>query len=303
MSVFVELTVGASAGQVSLAQADAIAAVAQGVGATGIRLMDNGSDGPTIDPSIVGAYLAGRHSGLAYVIDTPTTRHAPYNLGRRVLSFDRAAEGRVGVVLRTGDGDEVSDAVQPDGGADDPAQRWAEYAAVLTGLWESFPRNALLGDQASALVVDEELIRPVHFEGRFYRARGSLDGPASVQGRPVLLAADPAELGWARIAKAADAVIVDPADAVGAADALSGELVAAGRRREDVAVLLRVFDDLSGVPAWTAVDGINGFVLAPRGSASEIEAAVRDVVPRLRKPGGSTLRSSLGLPDLLQVNA
>jgi alkanesulfonate monooxygenase SsuD/methylene tetrahydromethanopterin reductase-like flavin-dependent oxidoreductase (luciferase family) len=303
MSVFVELTVGASAGQVSLMQADAIAAVAQDVGATGIRLVDNGSNESTIDPSIVGAYLAGRHSRVSFVIDSPTTHHAPYNLARRVLSFDRATEGRVGVVLRTGDGDEVSDAVQPDVAADGRALRWAEYAAVLTGLWESFPRNALLGDQASALVVDEELIRPVHFEGRFYRARGSLDGPASVQGRPVLLAADPAELGWARIAKAADAVIVDPADAVGAADALSGELVAAGRRREDVAVLLRVFDDLSGVPAWTAVDGINGFVLAPRGSASEIEAAVRDVVPRLRKPGGSTLRSSLGLPDLLQVNA
>jgi alkanesulfonate monooxygenase SsuD/methylene tetrahydromethanopterin reductase-like flavin-dependent oxidoreductase (luciferase family) len=303
MSVFVELTVGASAGQVSLAQADAIAAIAQGVGATGIRLVDSGSGESTIEPSIVGAYLAGRHGRLSFVIDSPTTHHAPYNLARRVLSFDRATEGRVGVVLRTGDGDAVSDAAQPDVAADDPAQRWAEYAAVLTGLWESFPRNALLGDQAAALVVDEELIRPIQFEGRFYRVRGSLDGPASVQGRPVLLAADPAELGWARIAKAADAVILDPADAVGAAEALSGELVIAGRRREDVAVLLRVADDLSDVPAWTAVDGIDGFVLAPRGSAAEIEEAVRDVVPRLPNPGGSTLRSGLGLPDLLQVNA
>jgi alkanesulfonate monooxygenase SsuD/methylene tetrahydromethanopterin reductase-like flavin-dependent oxidoreductase (luciferase family) len=292
MSVFVELAVGTSPGQVSLAQADAIAAAAQEAGATGIRLVDNGSGASTIDPSIVGSYLAGRHGHLAYVIDAPTTRNAPYNLARRVLALDRASEGLVGVVLRTGDGDEVSDAGQPAAGAVDRAERWEEYAVVVTQLWESFPRSALLGDQAAALVVDEHLIRPIDFDGRYYRVRGPLDGPASVQGRPVLFAADPGELGWARIARVADAVIVDQADAVDAANALSDELAIAGRRREDVALLLRVTDLRR---AWSAPDGIDGVVLAPNGSPSTMAKEVRELVPPLRSRVGSTLRFGLGL--------
>jgi alkanesulfonate monooxygenase SsuD/methylene tetrahydromethanopterin reductase-like flavin-dependent oxidoreductase (luciferase family) len=286
VSVFIELAVGTSPGQVSLAQADAIAATAQEAGATGIRLLDNISGAPTIDPSIVGSYLAGRHNHLAYVIDVPTTRNAPYNLARRVLAFDRATDGRVGVVLRTGDGDEVSDAVQPAAGAADRAQRWAEYAAIIAGLWESFPRSALLGDQAAALVVDEALIHPIDFDGRYYRVRGPLDGPGSVQGRPALFAADPAELGWARIAQAADGVIVDAADVVGAVDALSDQLAAVGRRRHEVALLVRVSD----VRALPAADG---YVLALNGSTAGVAEAVRELVHQLRSPAGSTLREAL----------
>jgi alkanesulfonate monooxygenase SsuD/methylene tetrahydromethanopterin reductase-like flavin-dependent oxidoreductase (luciferase family) len=291
MSVFVELAVGTSPGQVSPAQADAIAAAAQEAGATGIRLVDNGSGVPTVDPSIVGSYLAGRHGLLAYLIDAPTTRNAPYNLARRVLAFDRATNGRVGVVLRTGEGDEVSDAVQPAAGAADRAQRWAEYAAIVTGLWESFPRSALLGDQAAALVVDEALIRPIDFDGRYYRVRGPLDGPGSVQGRPVLFVADPAALGWARIAQAADGVIVDAGEAVGAAEALSDQLATVGRRRDEVALLARVSD----IRTWTAPAGVDGVVLVANGSASDIAAAVRDLVPSLGSPVVSTLRSALTL--------
>jgi alkanesulfonate monooxygenase SsuD/methylene tetrahydromethanopterin reductase-like flavin-dependent oxidoreductase (luciferase family) len=286
MSVFVELAVGTSCGQVSLAQADAIAAAAQEAGATGLRLVDSGFDAATVDPSIVGSYLAGRHGDLSYVIDAPTTRNAPYNLARRVVAFDRAADGRVGLVLRTGEGDEVSDAVQPAVGAADRAQRWAEYAAIATGLWESFPRNALLGDQAAALVVDETLIHPIDFDGRYYRVRGPLDGPGSVQGRPVLFAADVAELGWARIAQAADGVIVDATEVAGADDALSDQLAAMGRRRDEVALLARV-SDVGALPA------ADGYVLALNRTAAGIAEAVRELVPQLRGAAGPTLREAL----------
>ena len=77
---------------------------------------------------------------------------------------------------------------------------------MLTRLWESFPREALIGDQETRLVVDDALIRPIDHDGRFYRVAGPLDGPSSVQGRPVLAAADRAALDDA--AAVAGSVIV-----------------------------------------------------------------------------------------------
>jgi alkanesulfonate monooxygenase SsuD/methylene tetrahydromethanopterin reductase-like flavin-dependent oxidoreductase (luciferase family) len=165
---------------VSLADAGAIAAVAEEVAVTAIRLVDGVTAGHTLDPTVVSAYLAGIHDGLGYVADVATTHNAPYNVARRVLSLDRATGGRVGVALRAGDGDEVSEATVPDPTATDPAQRWVEYARVLTRLWESFPREALIGDQETGVVVEDALIEPISHDGAFYRVAGPLDGPSSV---------------------------------------------------------------------------------------------------------------------------
>jgi alkanesulfonate monooxygenase SsuD/methylene tetrahydromethanopterin reductase-like flavin-dependent oxidoreductase (luciferase family) len=179
----VQLAVGP--GALSLADADTVAGVAREAGVV-LRLVAG-----HLDPTVVAGYLAGRHPGLELLVDIPTTHNAPYNTARRVLSLDRATGGRVGVVLRTGDGDDVSDAVAPDRTATDRAERWAEYASILTRLWESFPREALVGDQENAVVADDTLIRPISHTGRFYRVAGPLDGPSSVRGRPEIAAADP----------------------------------------------------------------------------------------------------------------
>jgi alkanesulfonate monooxygenase SsuD/methylene tetrahydromethanopterin reductase-like flavin-dependent oxidoreductase (luciferase family) len=109
---------------------------------------------------------------------------------------------------------------------------------VLTRLWESFPRAALIGDQEAALVVEEALIRPIHHEGAFYRVAGPLDGPSSVQGRPVVVA-DLGVLDPAAAAESADVVVVDLENAAGADAALAWALRRAGRSRQDVALLGR----------------------------------------------------------------
>ncbi|MDV6265405.1 LLM class flavin-dependent oxidoreductase [Rhodococcus globerulus] len=306
MTVFVELAVGESAGQVSVSAADAIARVAQSVNASGIRLVDEVDSLRTIDSSIVGSYLAGRYGHLGYLIDARTTHNAPYNLARRVLSLDRATDGRVGVVLAPGEGDEVSDATTPDPQASDTSERWVEYADIVSRLWESFPRAALLGDQERATFVDDTLIAPINHEGRFYRVAGPLDGPASVQGRPVVVAADPDALGWSRIAAVADVVIVERNNIDGADAALSGALHSVGRRRSDVALLARLTGAVSAVELkqWAPDNGVDGFVLATSGrDEAAIVDLVRDVVPQLAGPIGRTLRSTLALRESAEVFA
>ncbi|MEV6154498.1 LLM class flavin-dependent oxidoreductase [Nonomuraea sp. NPDC052129] len=312
------LAVGAPTGPalVSLADAVVIAAVAEEFGVAAIRLADGSADdgatGRTLDPTVVGAYLAGVHGGIGYVAEVPTSHNAPYNAARRVLSLDRATGGRAGVALRAGGGDEVSEATAPDPGASDPVQRWREYAHVLTRLWESFPRTALIGDQEAGIVVRESHIKPISHEGAFYRVAGPLDGPSSVQGRPVVVA-DLGVLDATAVAESADVVVVDRERAAGADAALAKALRAAGRSREDVALLGRVeaaLDDPAELLAWAAEHRLDGFELVLTGGAAAVLTALRALVPRLTAVGSahptsahSTLRSALGLPELMAVAA
>jgi alkanesulfonate monooxygenase SsuD/methylene tetrahydromethanopterin reductase-like flavin-dependent oxidoreductase (luciferase family) len=301
---------------VSLADAGAVAAVAEEVGVASIRLVDGVAAGRTLDPTVVGAYLAGIHGGVGYVAEVPTTHNAPYNAARRVLSLDRATGGRVGVALRAGEGDEVSEATVPDPSATDPAQRWTEYARVLTRLWASFPREALIGDQAAGIVVEEALIKPINHEGPFYRVAGPLDGPSSVQGRPVVVA-DLGVLDATAVAESADVVVVDREYAAGADAALAEALQQAGRSREDVALLGRVevaLDDPAAAAAlgdelraWADEHRLDGFELVPTGGTEAVVTALRALVPQLvdaaAVSSAPTLRAALGLRPLAAVPA
>ncbi|MDG4797967.1 LLM class flavin-dependent oxidoreductase [Micromonospora sp. WMMD1082] len=298
---------------VSLAGARTIAAAAEQVGVAAIRLVDSGPPGRTLDPTVVAAYLAGVHGGVGYVAEIPTTRHAPYNVARRVLSLDRATAGRAGIALHPGQGDEVSTATAPDPDAADPSGRWAEYARVLTRLWESFPRAALVGDQQAGIVVDTALVAPIHHEGVYYRVAGPLDGPSSRQGRPVVVA-DLGTLDVAAIAESADIVVVDRWRAAGAHAALTDALHRAGRSRPDVALLGRA--ELAGydpsatafgdeLRAWAAEHQLDGVELVARGGTGTVVAALRAVVPQLteHRPSPPTLRAAVGLPEVAAVLA
>lgn len=291
MTVIVEIAVGEAPSHVSIAEADAIVAAAQDAGVTAIRLVDQLGGHQAIDPSVLAAHLGGKYADIGWMIDAPTSHNAPYNLARRLLSVDRATGGRAGVVLLPGVGDEVSDAAAPDRGTTDRADQWIEYAQILTQLWESFPSAALLGDQENALVVDDAMIRPIDFDGHFYRVAGPLDGPSSVQGRPVLVATEPAAVGWSRVAPIADAVIVDHAEIDCAAAELTTALTSVGRRRDEVALLERI-GDTEVMPAH----GVDGIVLAVDGGASEILSAI-SAVARQTSPGRrGTLRAEFGVP-------
>jgi alkanesulfonate monooxygenase SsuD/methylene tetrahydromethanopterin reductase-like flavin-dependent oxidoreductase (luciferase family) len=258
MSTVLQLSLAVGPAGVSLAEAVTIAAAAEEAGIAAIRLTDGGA----LDPTVVAAYLAGLHGGIGYIAEIPTTHNAPYNVARRVLSLDRATGGRAGVALLAGAGDEVSEATVPDPGAVDPARRWSEYAVVLTRLWESFPRAALIGDQAAGLVVDEALIEPIGHEGSFYRVAGPLDGPSSVQGRPAIVA-DLGVLDVTTVAASADVVVVDRERVPGTDAALAQALRQVGRPRRDVALLGRVGsavdDDLV---AWAEEHRLDGFEVA-----------------------------------------
>lgn len=308
MSIAIQLALAVGGeGLLDLAAAGVIAAAAQEAGVAAIRLADRASAGPALDPTVAASYLAARHGGVGWVPAVPTTGNAPYNAARRLLSLDRATGGRSGVALRPGHGDEVSEQVVPDPGATDPVRRWTEYARVLTRLWESFPRTALIGDQRAGVVVDDTLIHPIRHRGEFYRVAGPLDGPSSVQGRPVLVA-DLGPLDVTAVAPSADVVVVDLKRAAGVDAALSQALRLAGRDRDAVALLGRVTvgrtDAAAGLAArlraWADEYLLDGFELVPEGGADDVLAVIRALPPG---PPAPTLRAAFGLREPLAVAA
>ncbi|MTE15688.1 LLM class flavin-dependent oxidoreductase [Nocardia aurantiaca] len=306
-----ERTAPAGPAPVSLAASAEIATAAAEAGVAALRLRDIAGASRALDPSVVGAYLAGRASELGYLVDLPTSGNAPYNAARRLLSFDRATGGRAGVVLRAGGDDEVSRATAPESRGDDRARRWSEYGEILTRLWESFPRDALIADQHRGVVVDETLITAIDHDGQFYRVAGPLDGPSSVQGRPVVAATDLDVLSWDDIAGVADAVIVQRDQVAAASVDLAAALTRAGRARTEIALLastpVSIGEDThvaavaAELSSWVTDAGVDGLVLAPTGGAEAVLATVRDLVPLLAGSRGSTLRATLGLPVLAGV--
>ncbi|MFE6164026.1 LLM class flavin-dependent oxidoreductase [Streptomyces sp. NPDC056486] len=281
-----------------------VATIAHDTGVSAVRLLD-GAPGDVLDPVTTAAHLAGRFPDLRWLVDAPTTHNAPYNLARRVLSLDRATNGRSGLVLRSGDGDEVSEATVPDPAATARTLRWAEYARVLTGLWETFPAAALLGDQETGVFTEDTLIRPLGHEGRFYRVAGPLDGPSSPQGRPVLVADAGDELDLADALAHADVVILPEEHDEQTATRLTEAFGRAGRPREEVRVLGRVGFPASGdsperVAAYLAeraeLYGLDGLDLTITGAPGRLRAVLEALVPRLQPPAGPTLRAALGLP-------
>ncbi|GAA4665833.1 LLM class flavin-dependent oxidoreductase [Gordonia humi] len=303
MTVFIEVSIGSAPHQVPFAHAESVAAAAAAAGVTGLRLVEGDVGSPTVDPSITAAYLAVAEPVLAYLVDASTSHNAPYNLARRIGSLDRATGGRTGLVLRPGAGDEVSDPVTPDPAADtDAAQRWGEYTDVLAQLWDSFPADALVGNQTAGVVVDDEQLVRIDHEGALYRVRGPLDGPGSPQGRPPLVTDRLDTVGADAVVARADAVIIAVADVADALPALTEALSAAARPRETLAILARVGVDESAdrLVAWAADAGVDGFVVADAGNVDATIGAVRTVAAGLVGSGTGTLRASLGLAPRLR---
>jgi alkanesulfonate monooxygenase SsuD/methylene tetrahydromethanopterin reductase-like flavin-dependent oxidoreductase (luciferase family) len=298
--VIVDLAIGST---LPLPDAADLTKAAADAGVTAIRVQD-GAPGRTLDASVVASYLASTQTaprpGPGWIVEASTHGNAPTNLARRSHSLDRATGGRAALALRAGDGDEVSDPVAPRPGGDRSA-RWDEYARILKRLWTSFPPAALVGDQDGGIFAENTLIRPIDFEGDYYRVAGPLDGPASPQGGPLLVADDPDTLGWDVVARSADIVVVDQEAAPTAGADLSAALARAGRSREDVALVVRV--DVAGprpvtadLPAFVAEHGLDGVEFAPAGGKDDVLALITGVVPALAPSSGETLRGAFALP-------
>ncbi len=292
--VIIDLAVGDG---LTLDQAAEVADVAREVGVSAIRV----SDGPPgelalLDAGAVTSFLAARHPDLNWIVDAPTTHNAPYNLARRVVALEQATNGRVGLALRAGDGDEVTELVSEDlpkpglpvdvGGAARP-HRWTEYARVLNDLWGS---------------------EPVAHDGRFYRVSGE---PVGTGAQPVLVADARDHVNWVEASALADVFVVPRIELLdGGNTRLTDAVWHSHRRRDHIALLARAGivrengrSTATELARWTTTHALDGLELATTGGRDELIGVLKSVVPRLEPITGPTLRSALGLPEAVGAPA
>lgn len=195
-----------------------------------------------LEPTIVLAHVAAATEHLGLIGTASTSYNHPYNLARRFASLDLASGGRVGWNIVT----TADPAASRNFGADaleahaTRYERAAEFAQVVTALWDSWEDDALVADKASGRFIDTTKVHAIHHSGRYFRVEGPLNVPRSSQGRPVLVQAGGSADGQALAARTAEAIFSvahSKADALAFAQAIRSQARAFGRSGDDIVIL------------------------------------------------------------------
>lgn len=201
---------------------------------------------PINDPLLLVSAMAAVTKNLGFGVTVNVNSDAPYLFARRMSTLDHLTDGRIGWNIVTGYLDSAARALGEDAQAEHDSRydRADEYLEVLYKLWEgSWDDDAVLLDKERRIFADPVKIRPIAHSGEFYRSHGYHLSEPSRQRTPVLYQAGTSGRGRQFAARHAECVFVtgsDKSSARTAARALRQEAVDAGRRPEDIKILVGV---------------------------------------------------------------
>ncbi|WP_460273321.1 NtaA/DmoA family FMN-dependent monooxygenase [Celeribacter sp. ULVN23_4] len=177
-------------------------------------LMGQGGGMGGLDPTLLLAAIAHATDRIGLLTTVSTTFYPPYILARMIMSLHWLSKGRAGWNIVTAlDGQRnfsLDDMPTPE----DRYARAAEVTEIVLKLWASYPRDAILQDRDSGMMVDPELVQPIHHEGVFHRVEGPLGTPNMGGGdyRIPLIQAGASETGRDFAARVADATFASTPD-------------------------------------------------------------------------------------------
>ncbi|MDR2127860.1 MAG: NtaA/DmoA family FMN-dependent monooxygenase [Burkholderiaceae bacterium] len=161
-----------------------------------------------LDPLALHAALsqATRHIGL--VVTTTTLYGHPYITARQIASLEHISKGRAGWNITTSQDPETLQAYGLKEGFEQKQryERATEFTQIVTSLWDSLPREAVVADARRNVFVDPARLRPINVQGQHFRSAGALLTPVGPQGRPVIFQAGESEESKAFGARWADAL-------------------------------------------------------------------------------------------------
>ena len=155
------------------------------------------------------AALATHTSHIGLVLTAPALYGDPVTLAREIASLDHVSKGRGAWNIITS---QHEHSLRVLGLADELARpakydKADEFVTIVTQLWGSLPPEAIVADAASSTYVDAERLRPVEFQGDYYRASGVLGVVGGYRGRrPAILQAGASESSKQFGSKWADAL-------------------------------------------------------------------------------------------------
>ncbi|OBB33085.1 luciferase [Mycolicibacterium peregrinum] len=237
-----------------------------------------------LDASLL-ATIAARHtSNLGLVVAAAAHRDHPYNLARRLVSVDHAAQGRVGwLALDLDHSIALNAATDTWTGAILDAVHTGDAIAAVRALWRTWPLDSVVGDVANGVFSDVSRIRRANVRNG-YDIAGPLNVPGSVQGDlPVWRQAG----ADGDSTQGADHLIVEDGDPIPA----TGRIVVRLRSAGSIDAAL---ERIAGHPK------VSGVLL--RLDPSELDRVLHEVLPAARArgllgdPGAGTLRERLRVP-------
>jgi FMN-dependent oxidoreductase (nitrilotriacetate monooxygenase family) len=119
-----------------------------------------------------------------------------------------------------------------------------EYMDLVNQLFDSWEDGAVVMDRARGIYADHRKVRPVHFEGQFFRCRGPLNTVPSPQRRPTYVQAGGSPRGRDFAAKHADSIIATANQIDGMKqfrDDIRERAMKLGRNPDDIKVLYLVY--------------------------------------------------------------
>ena len=201
---------------------------------------------PVNEPTLLVPAMAAVTRGLGFGVTVNIAGEHPYTFARRLSTLDHLTEGRIGWNVVTGYLDSAARAVGADGLAqhDTRYDRADDYLDLLYKLWEqSWDEDAVRRDKAARIYADPAGIHAVRHEGPYFKSDGYHLAEPSRQRTPVLFQAGTSGRGQRFAARHAECVFISAPDKETArrtARSLRAEVEAAGRRPEDVKILIGI---------------------------------------------------------------
>ena len=161
-----------------------------------------------LDPSVLLAALATHTHHIGLVSTVPALYGNPATVARQIASLDHVSKGRAAWNIITSQHGHTLRIFGLDSDLSQSAKydKAEEFVTIVTQLWESLPPEAIAADPARSAYIDQDLLRPIDFQGDYYRAAGVLGVTGGYRGRPVLLQAGASELSKQFGSKWADAL-------------------------------------------------------------------------------------------------
>lgn len=216
---------------------------------------------PINDPQLIVSAMAAATRHLGFGVTVNLTYEQPYLLARRFSTLDHLTDGRVGWNVVTGYLDSAARAMglKTQVPHDERYDRADEFLEVAYRLWEgSWDDDAVRRDRSGRVFADPAKVRAVRHHGRWFDVEGVHLCEPSRQRTPVLFQAGSSGRGQRFAARHAECVFINgpTKDAVReTVRTLREQVVAAGRRADDVKVLLGV----TAIPGRTEAEARDTF--------------------------------------------
>ena len=147
-----------------------------------------------LDPIVLLAAIARETTHLGLISTAPALHGDPYLVARAIATLHHVSKGRAGWNIVTSQDDETHIALGKPVEAmldrDTRYEKATEFVDIVTGLWDSLPQDAIIGDKENDVYIDMSRAKPIDYEGKYYKSAGVLQMTGRYQGeRPVLFQA------------------------------------------------------------------------------------------------------------------